>query len=111
MIRLFAVFLLSLLPLTSGCALYHAPVIPPQGIAFAHVSAPIDTNAEATPTANMRSGEASTLTVLGLVSLGDASVQAAAREGGLRVVHHVDYEYKNVFFYFYQRFTIRAYGE
>jgi hypothetical protein len=93
---------------SAGC--YTAPVMPPPGIAFGDIQAPLDTNVDRTVVSS-RSGEASTSTFLGMVSMGDASIETAARNGGLKVVHHADYQYKNIFFFFYQKFTVRVYGE
>lgn len=96
--------------LLSGCISYVAPVMPPQGLFFTSISAPLDTDAEATDVSNMSSGSASTLCVLKLFAFGDASVATAAREGNLATVEHLDYSYLNVLFFF-ENFTVTAYGK
>ena len=57
-----------------------------------------------------KKGESSAMCILGLVSVGDASTQAAAQEGGLKTVHFLDYKYFNVLG-IYQKTTVMAYGE
>ncbi len=93
--------------LMSGC--YVAPVMPPQGWIYADIQAPIDTDANATPV-SPKSGEAQSMSILGLVALGDASVHTAAANANISKIDHVDYSYYNVLFV-YQRFTTRVYGE
>ncbi len=36
------------------------------------------------------------MSVFGLVATGDASIEAAAKQGGITVIHHVDWEVKNI---------------
>ena len=48
--------------------------------------------------------------ILGLVAWGDASAEAAAKDGGITIIEHVDYEYMNILF-IYQRFTTIAHGK
>ncbi len=97
--------------LTTGCGLvgYYAPVMPPSGLFFSSVQAPIDIDADPT-TFGMKAGQSSAFSVLGLFAFGDASVASAARDGNLTTIHHLDYDYLNVLFIF-QRFTTTAYGE
>jgi len=91
----------------SGC--YVAPVKPAIGSIYASVGAPLDIDAKETPVSS-RSGSASSACVLGLVSWGDCSTTAAAQDGGLTRVDHMDYEFFHVLG-IYQRFTTVAYGE
>ncbi len=95
----------------SGCAGFaYAPVIPPQGIIYTKIEAPISTNFDgATPVAQ-KSGKATAMSILGLVALGDASVDAAAREGNLSTIHYADYTLLHVFGV-YTEFTTVVYGE
>jgi hypothetical protein len=41
-------------------------------------------------------GKSSTTSILGLFAWGDASIAAAARDGGITRVRHADYEFLNV---------------
>ncbi len=47
---------------------------------------------------------------LGLVALGDASIQTAAREAGITRIHHVDYQTKS-YVGVYTIYTIIVYGD
>lgn len=97
------------LVMSTGCVYYSAPVMPPPGLLFSSVQAPIDTDVQSNAI-GPRSGESSTIGVLGLLAFGDASIATAVQNGNLTRVDHVDYEFLNVLFVF-QQFTIRAYGE
>jgi len=55
-------------------------------------------------------GESSAHNVMMLVGWGDCSIDAAARNGKIKLIKNVDYEMFNVFI-FYQRFTTIVYGE
>lgn len=47
---------------------------------------------------------------VGVVALGDASIQAAAREAGITRIHHVDYQAKS-YVGVYTIYTIIVYGD
>lgn len=103
---------LGLAVVVSGCAVpYGAPVVPPPGVLFSNVSAPIDIDMEKTQVTPQRPkmGEASVINVLGFFAFGDCSIQAAAEDGGLATIEHLDYSHLNIL-YLFQKFTIRAYG-
>lgn len=55
-------------------------------------------------------GRATCRNILGLVAFGDASIQEAAREAGIKTIHHVDAESTRVWF-FYSQYTTVVYGE
>ena len=96
--------------LLGGCAgMYSAPVVPPGGWIYSNISAPIDTDANATAP-GAKSGSASTESLLGLFAWGDASTTAAAANGGLSKVNSLDYDFMNVLG-IYSKFTTRAHGE
>ena len=57
-----------------------------------------------------KKGEASSFSVLGLYASGDCSIATAARNGGLKKIGHVDYEYLNVIG-IWQKTTVIVYGE
>lgn len=108
MIRLLkSLGVVALLVIFSGC--YMAPVMPPQGIIFTDIEAPLDADAEATPV-GMKQGRAASYSILWLFAFGDASTAAAAQQGNLNRVHHLDYEYVN-FLGIYQHFVTIAHGE
>ena len=47
---------------------------------------------------------------LGVVALGDAGIQAAAKEAGITRIHHVDYQAKS-YVGVYNVYTVIVYGE
>lgn len=99
-----------LLTCLTGCAGYvRAPVVPPIGLAFDSFQAPLDLDVQGTSLAGME-GRASTYNVLGLVAFGDAGVKAAAANGGITRVEHIDYRFVQVLGLF-SKFTVIAYGQ
>jgi len=96
------------LAVLSGC--YSAPVMPPPGLIYQDTFAPIDTDAQASPAGGMNSGRAEAYSILGLIAMGDASVNAASQNANLTSVEHVDYEFFNILG-IYQKFTTIAYGK
>lgn len=60
--------------------------------------------------ANLKTGAATATSILGIVATGDASIEAAARNGGITKIHHVDHHTKNIIG-FYSEFTTVVYGE
>ena len=91
-----------------GCGMV-APVVPPMGLIYNNVKAPIDINVDKTSFGTKR-GEASVVAILGLFSGGDGSIQAAAKDGGITTVNHVDYEFTSVLGV-YQRYATVVYGD
>lgn len=57
-----------------------------------------------------RVGTAEAKSYAGLVALGDASIQTAAREAGITRIHHVDYKVKS-YVGLYTVYTIIVYGD
>lgn len=90
--------------LLTACAT--APVIPPRGLLYTHQRAPLFPGKGA----GTKEGRSSAYNILLLVGWGDASIHAAARNGGLVEIHHLDYEVRS-FLFIYQRYTTIAYGE
>ena len=89
---------------TLGCIA--APVVPPLGMIYTDVHAPLAPRGDV----GTRRGSSQVTSILGLISIGDASVKAAAANGNIREVKLVDYEYKNVLGVF-QRYTTVVYGD
>ena len=101
-----------------GCASspVGVPVAPPSGLLFALQSAPLETNFEETRVGS-RTGIAEVrflrepfFTNLPLVTWGDASIEAAAREGGIQTIHYVDYELLSVLG-IYVQLTVQVSGD
>ncbi len=91
----------------SGCLV--APVMPPMGAVFTDYKAPLDWDQQASQV-GAREGRSETMSILGLVALGDGSIREAARDGGITTIHGADYEYFNVLG-IYQRYTTIVYGD
>lgn len=106
-----AALILSAITLTLvGCApTMSVPVAPPTASIFTSIQAPLDTDFDETQISN-KSGRASTIWILGIVATGDASIKAAAVNGGISEVQHADYHYLNVLGVF-AKFTTIVYGK
>lgn len=105
-LALLAVLALACAGLT-GCL--RAPVIPPQGWIYSEFQAPLDIDYDKTPVTG-KMGKAESMSVLGLVALGDASAKAAATQGGISTIEHADYTYFNVLGII-QRYDTVVYGQ
>jgi len=101
--------------LVSGCAI-KGPM-PPVGTLFTNVKAPESASTLALRTGNMdkvgtsKKGASSASAFLGLISVGDASIQAAMENGGITQIHHVDYETTLILGGVFHRLTTIVYGE
>jgi len=94
----------------TGCAgIPIAPVMPPPGLLISSYTAPLDTDVDKTDLGSKR-GEASSYAILGLISMGDAGIQAAARNGGVRTIKHADYKAFNLMALF-SSYTTVVYGD
>jgi len=91
--------------LLTGCVV--APFQPPAGVVSV-TRAPLST--EGNWEVGSKRGEASSTSILGLYAEGDCSIGTAARNGGLKKVGHVDYEYLNIIG-IWQKATVIVYGE
>ena len=104
---LLTVMVLACGAMLTGC--YSAPVIPPMGMAYANIQAPLDVDYDNTSVPS-KSGVAESMSILGLVAMGDASAATAAANGNIDTITHADYEFFNVLGV-YQRFRTVVYGE
>lgn len=88
----------------TGCIA--APFEPPIGL-YTDIKAPLSIcPSEIGP----KKGSAGSMSILGIVAIGDCSIAAAARNGGLTSIDYLDYEYFNVLGV-YQRAVVNAYGK
>ena len=94
-----------------GCfaGYYRTPVQPAGGWAFARVEAPLTIDRAGTPVCT-KSGESVAESFLGLIAIGDASIDTAAKNGGLTKVQYAKYKFFNILG-LYSKFTTVAYGE
>lgn len=80
------------------------------GCIYSSATTPLDKNVQET-TIGSKQGRASVYIIAWLVAWGDAGVEAAARNGDLKVIHHLDTERRLVLFGLYSRITTIAYGD
>ncbi len=107
MLRTTFALLAAICLLALGC--YSAPVMPPTGFLYSNIEAPVSPAVRGEPIGPRR-GVSESVAVLGLFAWGDASVEAATQNGGIRSPKHIDYEYFN-FLGLYQKFTTVVHGE
>ncbi|MCD6569191.1 MAG: TRL-like family protein [Deltaproteobacteria bacterium] len=72
-----------------------------------------DVQAPYTATSNpsySKVGTATCTSILGLIATGDASIETAAKNAGIKKIHHVDYNAKNILG-IYAEYTVYVYGE
>ena len=97
---LIAVFAVSMM----GCAMGMAPV---SGMLYMDVKGPIGATANSGAS---KMGTAKAVSYLGWVGMGDASIEAAMKNGGITKVHHVDYHTTNILG-LYAETTVKVYGQ
>lgn len=75
----------------SGCA---SAVSPISGVLYSNVKAPmLATDSTDRPT---KIGRSSARSILGVYAVGDASIEAAAKNAGITHIHHVDYQSESI---------------
>lgn len=93
----------ALLTLFVGCATTY-----PIGTVYTELKLPV------TATANngkaTKVGTAKCISVLTLVAIGDASIEAAKKDAGITKVHHVDWEVENILGII-GKYKVTVYGE
>jgi hypothetical protein len=87
----------------TSCAMVATPVT---GFVYTDVKAPLDATSGDMGT---KTGTSECCSILGIVALGDASIQAAAQSAGITKIHHVDFKGWSVLG-FYARFTTIVHG-
>jgi len=80
------------------------------GCLYSQIKTPYDTNLDQTKL-GQKTGEASNYSVLWLFAWGDAGTAAAAKDGGLTTINHMDMELLQIFFGFYTKKTTVVYGD
>ncbi|MCZ7582726.1 MAG: TRL-like family protein [Deltaproteobacteria bacterium] len=87
-----------------ACAYAQSPVT---GFVYGNVQGPLTvTDLENAS----KKGMGTCKSVLGIISWGDCSIEAAAQQGGITKVRHVDFDSLNVIFV-YAAYTTIVYGE
>jgi len=95
--RIFMVVLLAALFAFSGCA-------------YVNVKTPYDSDLNQTSLGD-KVGRASCYSILWLIAWGDAGTAAAAKNGNISVINHMDEQVVSVLFGLYLRSTTIVYGE
>lgn len=85
-----------------GCA-----SICPIGMAYTEVKLPCEATSAAKA---FKVGTSECISVLGLVAIGDASIEKAMKNGGITKIHHVDWDAKNILG-IYGMYKTTVYGE
>ena len=92
--------------LTGCAAVATSPVL---GAIYTDVKAPLAVGSPGSG-ADVLKGEATAVSVLGLIAIGNASIRMAALAGGITEIHYVDYHSEN-FLGIYAKFTVTVYGK
>ncbi len=98
----------------SGCVSNMFPGGPtPAGALVTNVKGPAQNLTIATDVtaASTKTGTSSASGILGLFAFGDASMDAAMKNGGITKVHHVDYEVSSILFGLFLKSTTIVHGE
>ncbi len=80
------------------------------GCAYVNVKTPFDTDLNQT-TLGTKVGEASMESVLWVAAWGDAGTEAAAKNGDISVIHHMDQQTYSILFGLYTKITTIVYGD
>ncbi len=80
------------------------------GCLYVDVKTPFDTNLNQTVLGEKK-GEAAIYSVLWLFAWGDGGTAAAARDGGITTVNHMDAEVFSILFGLYSKTTTVVYGD
>ena len=91
------VFFLAIMVILNGCL-------------YANIKAPLDIDADKTAIGS-KVGTSTIQSVLWLVAWGDASTDAAAKNGNISVVYHMDQEIFSILWGLYSKSTTIVYGE
>lgn len=80
------------------------------GCLYSHVKSPYNINLNKS-TLGHKEGKSSAYSVLWLVSWGDVGIAAAARNGAITTVTHMDQEVVNILFGLYTKTSTIVYGD
>ena len=92
--------------LLTGCAMMNSAA-PVSGFLYTGVKGPV--TATAGPSYS-KVGQSSATSILGIIATGDASIDAAMKNGNITKIHHVDYKVDSVLGLFVT-YTVFVYGE
>jgi hypothetical protein len=93
-----------------SCVLIIVLMLAFSGCAYVNVKTPYDIDLNKTELGD-KVGEASIQSIMWLVAWGDASTAAAARNGNISVINHMDKQSVSILFGLYCRNTTIVYGD
>ena len=85
-------------------------LLTPSGCLYMDTKLPLDTDVSVT-TLGSKTGVSSVHSILWLVAWGDSGTEAAAKNGGLKVINHLDSHAFQILFGLYTRIDTIAYGD
>jgi hypothetical protein len=88
----------------SSCATVKSPL---SGVWYTDVKAPVTATSNSNST---KVGTSEATSILGIIATGDASIDAAAKSGGITKIHHVD-EHSTSILGFFAKYKVYVYGE
>lgn len=107
-----AVLAVAAIAMLSGCTFYNGLQPIPAGWAYSNVSAPtMRLHAPIDAATAEKSSQVSAQGILGLVAMGDVSLQTAMKKAGMTKIHHVDTHYDYYIGGLYWKLTLTVYGE
>jgi hypothetical protein len=80
------------------------------GCAYMDVKAPLDLDLDKT-TIGSKTGKASSQSILWLVAWGDSGTKAAAKNGNISVINHMDVRIQSYLLGLYSKKTVIVYGD
>ena len=87
-----------------------APEANALGVFYSDVTYPLQATASEASLSELREGTSVSKNYLYLIEVGDAGINAAAKDAGISEIHHVDVHIKN-YFVFFQKVTTKVYGK
>ena len=81
----------SALSMFSGCASSD-----PRGVAFMDLRLPVTATSSSVDVSKMKKGVSQCKSYVGFVAIGDASIETAMKNGGIKTVHAIDWKVRNI---------------
>ncbi len=95
-----------------GCGFLGGPEgLPMRGALHTNIKAPYMLPSSYSGEEYSKVGTAKVSTIFGLIVVGDASIEAACKNGNITKIHHVDHRYSTGFLGLGRNYTIYVYGD
>ena len=88
--------LLTAIAITAAVALTGCATSTPVGSIYTQLKLPVAVTEFKATSTKLKVGKAECKSILGMVATGDASIDTAAKNAGITVIHHVDWEAENI---------------